>query len=223
MQFSRRNGDITGDIGGAGLLNKAINALPFELHIPGYQFCGPGTRLAKRLARGDRGVNPLDAACREHDVAYSRSGDLADRHVADRALAERARERVAASDSTLGERAAATAIWATMKAKTKFGMGAPARVKRKRSGRRRTIVARKRTLSRGETRRLLTPVAVTGSSRFLSWRSGGNRESGERWQSDATAIGGAAAPQSRDGRSRFVPRALQTWKRCVFDEKKRNR
>ncbi|KAL6417672.1 hypothetical protein ACFW04_014398 [Cataglyphis niger] len=122
MQFSRRNGDITGDIGGAGLLNRAINALPFELHIPGYQFCGPGTRLAKRLARGDRGVNPLDAACREHDVAYSRSGDLADRHVADRALAERARERVAASDSTLGERAAATAIWATMKAKTKFGM-----------------------------------------------------------------------------------------------------
>ncbi|KAL6416410.1 hypothetical protein ACFW04_011614 [Cataglyphis niger] len=166
MQFSRRNGDIIGDIGGAGLLNRAINALPFELHIPGYQFCGPGTRLAKRLARGDRGVNPLDAACREHDVAYSRSGDLADRHVADRALAERARERVAASDSTLGERAAATAIWATMKAKTKFGMGAPARVKRKRSGRRRTIVARKRTLPaarRGGFLPLLPLLGVLGS------------------------------------------------------------
>ncbi|KYN21095.1 hypothetical protein ALC57_06540 [Trachymyrmex cornetzi] len=34
-------------------LNRAINALPFESHIPGYQFCGPGTRLTKRLARGD--------------------------------------------------------------------------------------------------------------------------------------------------------------------------
>lgn len=108
---------------GVGLLNRAINALPFELHIPGYQFCGPGTRLAKRLARGDRGVNPLDAACREHDIAYSRSDDLADRHVADRALAEKARERIAARDSTLGERAAATAVWVAMKAKTKLGMG----------------------------------------------------------------------------------------------------
>ena len=38
---------------GAGLLDKTINALSFEVHIPGYQFCGSGTRLAKRLARGD--------------------------------------------------------------------------------------------------------------------------------------------------------------------------
>ncbi|KYN11797.1 hypothetical protein ALC57_16044 [Trachymyrmex cornetzi] len=66
------------------LLNKTINALPFEVHIPGYQFCGPGTRLVKRLARGDRGINRLDAACREHDIAYSRSNHLTDRHIADR-------------------------------------------------------------------------------------------------------------------------------------------
>ncbi|XP_072757719.1 uncharacterized protein [Anoplolepis gracilipes] len=56
---------------GRGLLNRAINALPIELHIPGYQFCDPGTRLEKRLARGDRGINPLDAACREHDISIS--------------------------------------------------------------------------------------------------------------------------------------------------------
>jgi len=108
---------------GSGLLNRAINALPIELHIPGYQFCGPGTRLEKRLARGDRGINPLDAACREHDIAYSRSNDLGQRHVADRILAARARERITARDSTLGERAAATTVWAAMKAKTKLGMG----------------------------------------------------------------------------------------------------
>ena len=64
---------------GAGLFDKIINALPFEVHIPDYQFCRSGTRLAKRLARGDRGINRLDAACREHDIAYSRSNDLADR------------------------------------------------------------------------------------------------------------------------------------------------
>jgi len=69
-----------------------INALPFELHIPGYQFCGPRTHLEKRLAKGDRGINPLDATCREHDIAYSRSNDLAERHVADNILATKARK-----------------------------------------------------------------------------------------------------------------------------------
>jgi len=64
----------------------------------------------------------LDAACREHGIAYSRSNDLDERHVADRVLAGRARERIIARDSTLGERAAATAVWAAMKAKTKLGM-----------------------------------------------------------------------------------------------------
>ena len=48
---------------GRGLDNKIINKLQFELHIPGYQYYGPGTKLAKRLARGDLGINPLDAAC----------------------------------------------------------------------------------------------------------------------------------------------------------------
>jgi len=108
----------------SGLLNRAINALPFELHIPGYQFCGPGTRLTKRLARGDEGINPLDAACREHDIAYSRSNsDLTDRHTADKVLADKALGRVTARDSALSERAAAAAVWAAMKAKTKIGMG----------------------------------------------------------------------------------------------------
>ena len=95
---------------GGSLLNRAVNALPFELHIPGYQFCGPGTRLAKRLARGDAGINPLDAACRDHDIAYSHSNDLTDRHAADNILAEKARKRITASDSALGERAAAAAV-----------------------------------------------------------------------------------------------------------------
>jgi len=69
---------MSATVKGRGLLNRAINTLPFELHIPGYQFCGPGMHLEKRLARGDRGINPLDAACREHDIAYLHSNDLAE-------------------------------------------------------------------------------------------------------------------------------------------------
>ncbi|XP_054011928.1 uncharacterized protein LOC128894293 [Hylaeus anthracinus] len=107
---------------GAGLVNTLINKLPFELHVPGYQFCGPGTRLDKRSARGDRGINPLDAACREHDIAYSRNKDLTNRHEADRILADRARQRITAKDATFGERATAAAVRTAMKAKTKLGM-----------------------------------------------------------------------------------------------------
>ena len=67
-------------------------------------------------------MNPLDVACR-HDIAYSRRKDLEGRHEAERALAERVRERVFANDATFGEKATATGVWATMKAKTKLGMG----------------------------------------------------------------------------------------------------
>ncbi|XP_011700969.1 PREDICTED: uncharacterized protein LOC105457793 [Wasmannia auropunctata] len=68
-------------------------------------------------------MNPLDAAYREHDIAYSRSSDLTDKHATDEVLARRALGRVVARDSTLGERATAAAVWAAMKAKTKIGMG----------------------------------------------------------------------------------------------------
>lgn len=37
------------------VLNRAIDALPIEFHIPGYNWCGPGTKVQKRLARGDQG------------------------------------------------------------------------------------------------------------------------------------------------------------------------
>ena len=86
---------------GRGIVNKAINALPFELHIPGYQFCGPGTHLRERLARGEIGVNPLDAACRNHDIAYSNYSELPQRHEADKILAEAARQRISARDAKL--------------------------------------------------------------------------------------------------------------------------
>ena len=108
---------------GRGFLNKAINALPIELHLPGYQFCGPGTKLAKRLARGDKEINPLDAACKVHDIAYSQSKDLSSRHIADKNLLERAWERTLAKDSSVNERANAWFVTNAMKAKVKFGMG----------------------------------------------------------------------------------------------------
>jgi hypothetical protein len=58
---------------GKGLINLFINKSPFEAHLPGgYRFCGPGTRLKDA---GQAGINPLDEACKRHDIAYSNFKD----------------------------------------------------------------------------------------------------------------------------------------------------
>lgn len=121
--FVKNKVNRKGVVYGRGLVNRLINSLPIELHLPGYQFCGPGTKLEKRLERGDKGVNGLDAACRIHDIEYSKSNDITQRHQADRQLAAKAWERVKAKDSTLGEKLSAYLVTNAMKAKTKFGLG----------------------------------------------------------------------------------------------------
>lgn len=75
---------------GKGLINTLINKLSFELHLTTYQYCGPGTNLAKRLARNDPGINDLDRACKDHDIAYSKSSSVTDRNIADKTLAKQA-------------------------------------------------------------------------------------------------------------------------------------
>jgi len=57
-----------------------------EYHLPGYNFCGPGTELEQRLARGDMPINNLDAACLVHDIVYADTKDKDTRVDADRVL-----------------------------------------------------------------------------------------------------------------------------------------
>lgn len=117
--------------GSGGIINTLINKIPFEAHLPGYNYCGPGTKLKKRLARGDKGVNELDEACREHDIAYSQSKDIGERHSADKILAEKAWKRVKASDSKFGEKVNAFLVTSAMKAKVKLGTGPVKKTKHK--------------------------------------------------------------------------------------------
>ena len=79
--------------------------------------------MKKRLARGDKGINPLDAACREHDIAYERSNSLTDRHEADAVLENRAWDRFKSKNSGFKEKAAAWLVTTGMKAKRKMGAG----------------------------------------------------------------------------------------------------
>ena len=61
---------------GGGVLNSLINKLPLELHLPGHNFTGPGTKLRKRLDANDQPhqwsqpVNRIDRAAMKHDICY---------------------------------------------------------------------------------------------------------------------------------------------------------
>lgn len=118
----RRRRAVTGGGIISSVVNKAVDLLPFEAHLPGYNYCGPGTKLAKRLARGDKGINGLDEACKQHDIAYSQYKDSENRRQADAELAERAWRRFKSSDASLAEKAAAWAVTTAMKTKTKLGV-----------------------------------------------------------------------------------------------------
>lgn len=114
---------------GGGIINTLINKLPVELHLP-------GTKLQKRLARGDPGINPLDVACKRHDIAYDQNKDLSARHKADYELEQRAWERVKSKDASVGEKAAALLVTNIMKGKQRFGLGCRStenRMKKKRA------------------------------------------------------------------------------------------
>ena len=71
---------------GAGIVNKLINRLPVEMHLPGHNFTGPGTQLHKRLkADGtpkawSMPINRVDQAAYRHDLCYAKHKDTASRN-----------------------------------------------------------------------------------------------------------------------------------------------
>ena len=146
---------------GRGIINSIINRLPFEAHVPGYQFCGPGTKLKKRLERGDKGVNLLDSACRDHDIAYSNSTNLDERHKADKILENRAWERVKAPNSSKKEKAVAYMVTNAMKVKQKMGMGCKNKCMRKKK---RSVKRRKKNNAKTNSKRIiLNPNTIGGA------------------------------------------------------------
>ena len=79
--------------------------------------------MEKKLSKGVEPRNKLDALAMEHDIAYSKSNKLDDRHAADYALQEGAWNRVLAKDAGLGEKAVAWLTTNAMKAKRALGAG----------------------------------------------------------------------------------------------------
>lgn len=113
--------------GGSGL-DFVINRLPVEAHminvstkgIKRYQYCGPGTKLAMRLARGDPGINELDRGCKQHDIAYDKYQDTADRNRADGVLEKVAAKVINEKNAGFSEKIDARLVKGVMRGKQYF-------------------------------------------------------------------------------------------------------
>ena len=79
-QFVKKGG------GGGSFLNTLMNKLPFEMHLPGHNFTGLGTKLYKRLKPDTTPkewsipINRVDNAAYHHDLCYSKHDDTKTRN-----------------------------------------------------------------------------------------------------------------------------------------------
>ena len=66
---------------GKGFINDTVNSLPFEMHMPGHNFTGPGTKWNKRLNEDmtpkawSKPINRVDKTAYHHDIFYVRNKD----------------------------------------------------------------------------------------------------------------------------------------------------
>ena len=96
-----------------------------EMHLPGNNFTGPGTKLNNRLKvdgtpkSWSRLINRVDSAAYRHDLAYARHADTAERIVAEKKMIK---ELDAIPNTTLKERMKRTVVKPILKTKVNFGV-----------------------------------------------------------------------------------------------------
>ena len=136
MVCGAKKSQILGRVHYGGDIQKMLGRLPGmpwakysgEKHLPGYNYCGPGTRLDIRLdaqgrpKSGEEPTNRVDRACLKHDLAYTQSDDLRARQQADIDLIH---DINSISNKTLGERLGSLMTKTGMKAKIAFGGTVP--------------------------------------------------------------------------------------------------
>ena len=112
------NDEVGGDI--VSLINKAGK----EFHVPGYNFCGLGTKLSEHLDSNDnpitQPVNGIERACIKHDIAFRDNKDLRSRQEADVKLIH---DLNGLDNLKLTEKFTRGLIKTAMKGKVMFGMG----------------------------------------------------------------------------------------------------
>jgi hypothetical protein len=97
-----------------------------EMHLPGMNFAGPGTRLDLRLNPNGTPqefslpVDRVDEAAYRHDMAYAAFSDTKTRNVADRIMVAELNE---IPNPTLRERIERAVIKPILNTKANFGLG----------------------------------------------------------------------------------------------------
>jgi hypothetical protein len=110
-----------------------LQKFPGELHIPGMNFAGPGTRLEYRL--NDDGtpkqfsmpVDRVDQAAYYHDLVYNEYRDTENRNIADREMLQ---ELDSIKDPSIREKIEMAIIKPVINTKQRFGLGLKDRIAR---------------------------------------------------------------------------------------------
>jgi len=126
VRFVQKGGDTVDSL---NALTRRVK-LPWtkfrgEMHLPGHNFTGPGTKLDKRLNEDgmpkwwSRPVNRVDRAAYHHDLAYAKYKNRAKRIEADKKMI-RALDTI--DKPTLRERLERAVVRPIISAKAKIGM-----------------------------------------------------------------------------------------------------
>ena len=117
---------IKRDVTSGSIFNSLLNELPFEMHLPGHNFTGPGTKLYKRLNSDGTPkewripINGVDNAVYHPDLCYSKHDDTKTRNdVCDKKMLG---ELSGIVNPTLRERIDKSIIGKLIKAKVSFGL-----------------------------------------------------------------------------------------------------
>ena len=115
------------NVEGKGFVNNLINKLPFEMHLPGHNFTGPGTKLNKRLnidmtpKPWSIPINRVDKAAYHHDVCYAKHKDTSTRNtVCDKSMIN---ELDGIYNPSVRERLDRSIVQKIIGTKMNFGMG----------------------------------------------------------------------------------------------------
>ena len=112
------------EVAGGSFLNTLVNKLPFEMHLPGHNFTGPGTKLYKRLnpygtpKEWSIPINRVDNAAYHHDLCYSKHDGMRN-EVCDKTMLG---ELSGIVIPTLRERIDKSIVGKLIKAKVNFGL-----------------------------------------------------------------------------------------------------
>jgi len=112
---------------GKGFINDKINSLPFEMHMSGHNFTGPGTKLNKRLNEDmtpkawSKPINRVDKAAYHHDICCVKNKDTKTRdEVCDKNMLT---ELNGIYNPTLRERMETGVVSTIIGTKKRFGWG----------------------------------------------------------------------------------------------------